>query len=189
MPKKENCNKLKVDTLLDDDENPTHQIALARCNCLMDRYLRWKKRNHLYSDIAQGVALVFTAITPVVLLMGDGNGDVKILGAATAAIATVATGLLNFTDWRDNYVRYGHTWHLLQIEKYRYLTGTTKVYRSFEDKEEAAKKFAERIEKMLMAEVADWRAEMERIGREGQGVSNTDFRGGQGLKGADEFPE
>jgi hypothetical protein len=167
MPEKDNCNKLMIDELLENDQNITHQITLARCNCLMDRYLRWKKRNHQYSDIAQGVALVFTAITPVVLLMGDGNGDVRILGAATAAIATVATGLLNFTGWRDNYIRYGYTWHRLQSEKYRYLTS----YGSCSDKEKAAREFAERIEKLVMAEVADWRAEMERTEQEGRASS------------------
>jgi len=172
MPKKENCNKLKVDELLDDGENATHQIALARCNCLMDRYLRWKKRNHLYSDIAQGVALVFTAITPVVLLIGNGNvngnGNVKILGAATAAIAAVATGLLNFTGWRDNYIRYGYTWHWLQTEKYRYLTSSGS-YASYSDREKAARKFAERIETLVMAEVSDWRDEMQRVQQQNGG--------------------
>jgi hypothetical protein len=163
---KENCNKLKKEELLGNDENATRLIALARADCLMDRYLRWKMRNHRYSNLAQGVALVFTAITPVILLSGD---NARIVGAATAAIAAIATGLLNFTGWRDNYIRYGYTWHSLQTEKYRYLTRATKEYLAC-DEDEAVRKFANRIENLVMAEVTDWRTEMQRAEQQAREV-------------------
>lgn len=167
-PKKEDCAKLKEDDLLKQDENPTKLLALARCDCLMIRYLRWKKRNHDLSDTAQIVALVFTAITPVLVLVpwnsfwgllpvNFGN----IVGAATAALAAIATGLLAITGWRDNYIRYGYIWHALQTEKYHYLTRATKEYLT-KDEEKAARNFAARIEQLIMADVTDWRNEMQR---------------------------
>jgi hypothetical protein len=161
-PEKEDCSKLP-----EDDEKTTRLIALARCNCLMNRYLRWKKRNHLKSDLFRGVALVFTAITPVLLLLPMGIENVKILGAAASAVAAIATGLLSITGWRENYVRYGYIWHALQSEKYRYLTHATKEY-SASDEEAAAKKFACRIEQLVMADVTDWRDEMQRVGQQQQ---------------------
>lgn len=168
-PERESCAELKEDELIEHDGTTTHQIALARCNCLMNRYLRWKRRNHRYSNLAQGVALIFTAITPVVLLFFSGE-DAKVVGAATSAIAAIATGFLAFTGWRENYIRYGYTWHSLQTEKYRYLTRATKEYRS-SDAEEAARLFAARVENLVMAEVTDWRAEMRAVEQQGRGNS------------------
>ena len=42
-----NCSELP------QDKGTTGEIALARCNCLMARYLRWKKDNLWKSDLAQ----------------------------------------------------------------------------------------------------------------------------------------
>ncbi len=148
------CSKLP------EDEKTTHQIALARCNCLIDRYLLWKKENHEKSNQAQHVALILTAITPVLLLIPWDY--VKILAAVTSAGAAIATGLLAIYGWRENYIRYGYLWHALQTEKYRYLTHTTKYYPD-SDEEKAAQNFAKRIEQLVMAEVTDWRAEMQRV--------------------------
>jgi len=105
----ENCSKLP------EDGKTTHEIALARCECLMDRYLRWKKKDHKKSDRAQRAALIFTAITPVLLLIPWNY--VNLLGAAASAVATIATGLLAISGWRENYIRYGYMWHMLQEAK------------------------------------------------------------------------
>jgi len=150
-----NCSELP-----NDDCDIPREIALARCNCLMERYLRWKKKNHKYSDWAQGIALVFTAITPVLLLVP--RNDVKLIAAAASAVAAIATGLLAIFGWRENYIRYGYTWHALQAEKYRYLTYATAEYPEC-DKESATRNFAKRIEQLAMLEVTDWRTEMQRV--------------------------
>jgi len=149
------CSKLP-----EDNQDSIREIALARCNCLMARYLSWKKDNHQHSNRAQYTALIFTAITPVLLLIPWDY--TKLLGAATSAVATIATGLLAIYGWRENYIRYGYVWHVLQVEKYRYLTHATEEY-SNSDKEKAAKNFASRIEQIVMTEVTDWRAEMQRV--------------------------
>jgi hypothetical protein len=135
------------------------ELALARCDCLMDRYLQWKRDNHRKSDVAQRAALIFTAITPVLLLLpGD---HINILGATTSALAAIATGFLSISGWRDQYVRYGYVWHALQTEKFLYLTGAAKEYRDC-DSEEAARRFAGRIEQLVQDEVSQWRALMQR---------------------------
>jgi hypothetical protein len=145
---------------LPEDSEAAQVVAVARCNCLIDRYLRWKKKNHEKSDQAQRAALILTAITPVLLLVPWDY--VNILAAATSARVAIATGLLHIYGWRENYIRYGYTWHALQTEKYRYLTHATKDYPE-DDREKAAQTFARRIEQLVMAEVTDWRSEMQRI--------------------------
>lgn len=141
----------------------THEIALERCNQLIKQYGDWKKNNRKKSDLAQLAALILTAITPVLLLLPWSH--VKILAAATSAGAAIATGLLSIYGWRENYIRYGYTWHALQTEKYRYLTHASEDYLNGanSDEEKAAQNFAKRIEQLVMAEVADWRAEMQRV--------------------------
>ena len=151
--RKEDCSKLP------GEEKTADQIALARCDCLMDQYLRWKKENYRNSNRAQGTALFLTAMIPVLLLIPCNY--VNILAALFSAVAAIATGLLAIHGWRENYIRYGYVWHRLQTEKYRYLTRATKEYSGI--KERAAQNFASQIEDLVMAEVADWRSEMQRV--------------------------
>jgi hypothetical protein len=136
------------------------QIALDRCNCLIDQYLRWKIENHRRSNMAQGAALVFTAAVPVVLLMPWTY--VNIVGAAFSALAAIATGLLAINGWRENFIRYGYIYHMLQIEKYLYLTQATREYRDT-DPQKPARNFAKRIEGLVALDVTEWRTEMQRI--------------------------
>lgn len=167
-PEDKDCEKLPKDwdcscSELPEDTKSPREVVLARCNCLMARYLRWKQNNHEKSDQAQRAALVLTAITPVLLLIPWEH--VNILAAATSAAAAIATGLLHIYGWRDNYIRYGYTWHALQTEKYRYLTHATGDYPA-DDEEKAAQNFAKYVEELVMAEVTDWRSEMLRIEQE-----------------------
>lgn len=153
------CSKLSK------NGNSTHEFALELCECLIDQYLRWKKANGKKRDIAQSIALIFTAITPVLLLIplrNEYRDLLDVIAAAAASVATIASGLLVINGWRENYVRYGYTWHTLQIERNRYLTHASEDY-SENEPEEAARKFADRIEQIVIAEVSDWRAEMQRI--------------------------
>lgn len=157
-----NAPKSQIDrncSILPEDKRTTHEIALARCDCLMDRYLRWKIENLRNSVQAQRLTLIFTAITPVILLIP--LDYVNLLGAAASAVAAIATGFQAISGWRDNYIRYGYVWHALQNEKFRYLTRATKEYSDC-DEEIAARIFAKRIEQLVMAEVTDWRDLLQR---------------------------
>ena len=105
------------------------------------------------------VTLICTAMTPVVLLLPWSS--VNLFGAAVSAIAAMQQ-----VTWRSltlGKTTYGTaTWHTLQTEKYRYLTYATSEYAD-SDEEKAARHFARRIEQLVMAEVTDWRAEMQRV--------------------------
>jgi hypothetical protein len=146
------CSKLP-----DEGKDP-NQMALDRCDCLIQQYLRWKQANHMRSTLAQGIALIFTAVIPVVLL-SPGN-YVNIVGAAFSAVAAIATGLLAINGWRENFIRYGYIYHMLQVEKYLYKAQATKEYA---DPEKAIRNFVKRVEGLVTLDVTEWRTEMQRI--------------------------
>lgn len=149
------CTKLPVEA------KTPGQIALDRCNCLIDQYLGWKIENHRKSNRAQSVALIFTGAIPVVLLLPWQY--VNIVGAAFSAIAAIATGLLAIGAWRDNFIRYGYIYHMLQVEKYLYLAHATNDYP--EDHQKIRdRNFAKRVEGLVTLDVTEWRTEMQRIG-------------------------
>lgn len=160
----ENCTKL----IGNGADATTRQIALLRCDCLMERYLRWKKENKQKSDLAQGAALIFSAITPVLLFLPAAFGETtiqadqnsKLLGAISAALAAIATGLLAIHHWRENFIRYGYIWHALQNEKFRYLMHVTEEYPA-DNQARADSNFAARIEQLVMAEFEEWRIQMQ----------------------------
>ena len=111
------------------------------------------KQSFLY----QRAALFLTAITPVLLLIP--YDFMKIAAAFTSAGAAIATGILAIHGYRENYVRYGSVWHTLQTEKYLYLTSAKKEYQT-SDPELAARRFASRIEQLVIAEVTSWQSLM-----------------------------
>jgi Protein of unknown function (DUF4231) len=150
----EDCSKLSA------EGKSAEKFALERCDCLIQMYLKWKKKNHWQSTLAQGVALVSTAVIPVILLLPWGY--VNIVGAAFSALAAIATGLLAINGWRDNFIRYGYIYHMLQVEKFLYLAHATKEY-SADGSEKATRTFVKRTEGLVTLDVIEWRTEMQRI--------------------------
>ena len=145
-----------------DSKITTRDQALRRCEELIGRYLSLKIKSHRNSNLAQFTSLVLTAITPVLLLIPSSGETVKVLAAATSAGAAISTGLLSIYGWRETYIRSGYTYHALDSEMNRYLTRSSDDYAKL-DEEKAAQNFAKRIEELYMAEVSDWRSEMQRI--------------------------
>jgi len=150
----EDCYKLPL------DGKGADQIALERCDCLIQQYLKSKKQNHRRSNLAQGAALVFTAATPVILLLPWGH--VNIVGAAFSALAAIATGLLAINCWRENFIRYGYIYHMLQVEKFLYIAHASKEYPD-DGTQKATQNFVKRTEALVMLDVTEWRTEMQRI--------------------------
>ena len=145
-----------------DTNDNTRDLALNRCQTLIDHYLESKKTSHILSDRTQFASLVLTAITPVLLLMPINGDHVKILAALTSTGAAISTGLLSIYGWKETYIRSGYTYHALESEKNRYLTQASDDYANLEE-EKAARNFSKRIEEIYMVEVTDWRSEMQRI--------------------------
>jgi hypothetical protein len=154
-----------VDSKPPEERKATGPAVLDRCNYLIAQYLEWKQKNHRRSNQAQGAALVFTAVIPVVLLLPWAY--VNIVGAAFSTLAAIATGLLAINGWKENFIRYGYIYHMLQVEKYLYLAQATKDYSDI-DPQKALRVFAKRIEALVTLDVTEWRTEMQRIDERSQ---------------------
>jgi hypothetical protein len=154
------CSKLP-----EEGRDDPSQISLDRCDCLIQQYLAWKKENHQKSTWAQGVALVATAIIPVILLLPWRY--VNIVGAAFSTLAAIATGLLAINGWRENFIRYGYIYHMLQVEKFLYKAHATNEYPDKEP-DKATKNFVKRVEGLVTLDVTEWRTEMQRIDERSQ---------------------
>jgi hypothetical protein len=152
-------NNVDCSKLSEEGRTPG-QIALDRCDCLIQQYLAWKMQNYRRSTLAQSVALVFTALIPVILLLPWKY--VNIVGAAFSAVAAIATGLLAINGWRENFIRYGYIYHMLQVEKYLYKAQATKEYPD-NDPQKATRNFVKRVEGLVTLDVTEWRTEMQRI--------------------------
>lgn len=133
--------------------------VMERCDKLIKRYLNEKVRFHQKSDWAQMVALVFTAVTPILLIMPRWQEVTRVLATAATSIATVATGVLAAFRWQESYIRCGYTFHLLESEKYQFQTRSGR-YAKLDD--QAAALFSTRIEELVLMEVADWRSQLQR---------------------------
>lgn len=164
------CAKLE----LEDYGNDPNKFVLARCECLMDSYLRQKLSNHRWRNISLGVALFLTTLTPVVLIIPRDLEEVRFFAALMSAFAAIATGSLAIYGWHDSFLRHGYAWHLLQHERFLYLmkVGKYSGVGSYKG-EDPAKVFAFQLEKIVLNEVKDWHAAMQRIEGEIESLFDT----------------
>jgi hypothetical protein len=79
---------LPEDNLPKDEDEKVRKVALARCNCLIDRYFRWKRRHGKWSKVVQVITIILTAAIPLIILKVDNSDFVVAVLSATAAIAT-----------------------------------------------------------------------------------------------------
>jgi len=71
--------------------------------------------------VCDGLAIILSALIPVVLLAGALSDDQRKLIAATmAAVASISTTLAQTRQYRDNYVRFTLTWEALVREQSLY---------------------------------------------------------------------
>jgi len=142
-----------------DDFAAWRNYVICRCDQLIKRYREQKESYLRRTNVAQGTALFFTAITPVVLLMVKHREDLLWIPAATTAAATIATGALVAYRWQESFFRCGYTFHLLDSEKQQYYS-RSREYAPL-DERQAVARFASRIDEIEMAEVGDWRIQMK----------------------------
>jgi uncharacterized protein DUF4231 len=135
--------------------------AMSRCDALISRYLTDKIKFHRQSNWAQVFALIFTAITPVLLVIPQPWQELtRVLATASTSIATVATGVLAAFRWQESFIRCGYTFHLLESEKFQFQRGSGQ-YAGL-DEAAATKMFSARVEELVLNEVKDWRSQMVR---------------------------
>jgi Protein of unknown function (DUF4231) len=148
--------------LLEEDGFPGREPLEARFRRANARFviqLRWYERHARQSRIQyqalQAATVILGGATPVLVLVG---GVPKWLQAVPGALGAIAAGIVGFTQWRENWLRYQSTAEALKHENALFRTRTGQWYSARRDDEAVLDSYVRAIEEITMAEVAVWRS-------------------------------
>ncbi len=128
--------------------------ALERYREEVQWYGRTKLAQRRAYQILQVCVIVFSGLTPILILIDQVP---KPLQALPAALAGILAALLATFRLQENYVRFGYTIEALKSELLKYETQADPDYGPEVDAQKAFERFVSRMEGMIMAEVTDWR--------------------------------
>jgi hypothetical protein len=130
------------------------QLALSRYQELIQWYEKHKRSQRRVYQLLQGCVILFSGLTPILILIDQ---TPKALQALPAALAGIFTAILATFRFQDNYVRFGLTLELLKSELFRYEMKAARAYAPGVDEQKALERFVEKMEDLIRAEVMDWR--------------------------------
>jgi hypothetical protein len=136
-----------------DFENRQNK-ALQRYDNAIGWYRRAKDQNRHAYQILQVCVIVFSGLTPILILMSDVP---KPLQALPAALAAILAGVMATFHVHDNYVRFGHTCEAMQSEVVKYETQAAPEYGPDVDEQTRLERFVRTMERTIMSEVTGWR--------------------------------
>jgi hypothetical protein len=141
-----------------DDFDTRHAAAVERAG----EQIRWYTKNSVWAGVLyrafQTLAVVLSAVTPVLILWTDLS---PVLQALPAAAAAVSAALVGIYGWQENKARFAFTGEALKSELVQYETRTGPYKGSAE---EALDRFVGRIERLAMDETSQWRTSYMRAG-------------------------
>lgn len=136
------------------DFSKRREKALTRCHRLIDLYDKRRSSNRFYYQMSQTVTVVFSALTPVLILWTELPKSLQALPAALVAISSALALIFKF---RDNYFLFTITWEALNSERTKYETRTTEKYSGHStDEEEALNNFVINMENIITSERLKW---------------------------------
>ena len=126
-------------------------------NYLDDRYkkqIEWYDKEAIWKHniyrLFQWIAIVFSAFTPILIIVGE--GAIKWFAVAVAVIVAISTAALKVFKYQENWISYRTTCETLKKEYYFYEAGI-QSYDTVEDKEAL---FVERVEALISRENTLW---------------------------------
>jgi hypothetical protein len=128
--------------------------ALERYRDELQWYEQIKHRQRRAYQLLQICVIVFSGLTPILILIDQFP---KPLQALPAALAGMLAAILATFRLQDNYVRYGYTTEALKSELLKYETRGDRDYGPDVDDQLAFERFVSKMEGLIMAEVTDWR--------------------------------
>ena len=140
-------------------------LALAQCQQHIEFYDEAKWRQRIAYQSFQAAVIVLSGLTPILILWSN---LCEALQALPSALAAIAAGLLGIFQWRANYVRFAYVCEALKSERLKFETRTTADYDKGLDDHVALSNFVARMERIVMREVSDWRAEMQKTAQDGK---------------------
>jgi len=106
--------------------------------------------HHKIYQIFQWTAIILSAVTPVLILVGDGL--VRWFAVAIAVLVAISTAALKTFKYQENWINYRTTCETLKKEYYFYEAGI-QGYEGVEDKEAL---FIQRVESLISRENTLW---------------------------------
>ncbi len=141
-----------------DDFDARRAAAVERAG----EQIRWYTKNSVWAGVLyrafQTLAVLLSAITPVLILWTDLSPVLQALPAAAAAISAALVGIYG---WQENKARFAFTGEALKSELVQYETRTGRYKGSAE---QALDRFVTRVEQIGMDETAQWRSTYTRTG-------------------------
>ncbi len=134
-------------------------LALKRCQELIDKYGRLRERHRIAYHGLQVAAIALSGITPVLILW---TGLPEVIKALPAALAAIATGVIGIFQWNESYPRCTYVCEALKSERVRFETRTTKAYTATLDDQQALNNFVTNMENIVLSEITDWRSETQK---------------------------
>ena len=128
--------------------------ALERYREEIDWYGHVKQRHRRAYQLLQVCVIVFSGLTPLLILIDQVP---KPLQALPAALAGMLAAILATFRLQDNYARFGYTMEALKSELLRFESQGDRDYGPDVDSQKAFERFVSKMEAMIMAEVTDWR--------------------------------
>jgi len=144
-----------------DEFDVRRAAAVKRAQEQIHWYTKYSIWAGVLYRVFQTLAVVLSAITPVLILWTDLS---PVLQALPAAVAAMAAALAGIYGWQENKARFAYTGEALKSELVQYETRTGR-YRG--SAEQALDRFVTRIERVAMEETAQWRSSYTRAGAEG----------------------
>jgi hypothetical protein len=127
-----------------------------------EEQIHWYTKYSIWAGVLyrafQTLAVVLSAVTPVLILWTDLSPVLQALPAAAAAISAALVGIYG---WQDNKARFAFTGEALKSELVQYETKTGRYKGSAE---QALDRFVTRIERIGMDETTEWRTSYTRTG-------------------------
>ena len=138
-----------------EDSLPTRrEKALQRYQDEIEWYERVKTRQRRLHYLLQVSIIVFSGLTPLLILI---DGTPKVLQALPAAVAGMLTALNATFRAHENYARFAFVLEALKSEKFKFETRSTQDYGVNVDEQAALERLVGRMEELLINEVTDWR--------------------------------
>jgi len=112
-----------------------------------DKKANW---NHKAYHTFQWIAIVFSALTPILVIIGDGY--IRWITVGIAAIVAIVTAALKTFKYQENWINYRTTSETLKKEIHFYKAGIH-GYENVDDREAA---FVDRVESLISRENTMW---------------------------------
>lgn len=132
------------------DKNQFNGYLESRYRKETDWYDKKAIVNHRMYQIFQWTAIILSAFTPVLIVIGDGL--VRWSAVAIAVLVAISTAALKTFKYQENWINYRTTCETLRKEYHFYEAGI-QGYEGVEDKEAL---FVERVESLISRENTLW---------------------------------